>query len=352
MVSTPCYRLNSIIMQQDISDKLQMFKDSFAKGRLGHAYLVVGDPRGNAGELAERILMMLFCRAGANSPCGKCADCLRVAKRVHPDIAWIEPVKKSRGILVEQIKAVIQSVFQTSFEGGWKAIVLAGAERLNIEAANKLLKTLEEPPPRSIFLLLSDQPEALPATIISRCQRVALSDWAAGPESELRPALAEIAAGLGRGGVAARLRLARKMVELLKRLREAAEAEGDAWLEKSQVSGEQAEDLEEVGEGRVEAVYRERRRKILRLFLLWQRDLFVSACGLGSDEALFFREHAAEIRSAARGLTYQQAIANINVAENIQACLEQHLPEPIVLERAFLQLQAGGREKDVSSSAR
>lgn len=339
-------------MQQGISDILEKFKDGFAKGRLGHAYLVVGDPRGKAAELAERVLMMLFCGAASNRPCGECSNCLRVAKRIHPDIAWIEPIKKSRGILVEQVKAVIQNVFQTTFEGGWKAVVLVGAERMNPEAANKLLKTLEEPPPRSVFFLLSDQPEALLPTIISRCQRVALSDWAAGPQSELAPVVVEIASGLGTGGVAARLRMARRLVELLKQVKARADDGAKEWLEQIQVSGEQAEDLEEVGAGRAEAAYRESRREILRLFLLWQRDLFFCACGLGGDEGLYYRERAGEIRSAARGLTCRQAVNNIAIAENILVCLEQHLPEPAVIERAFLRLEAGGRDKNVSSVAR
>ena len=340
-------------MEPDNSDILQRFKDGYASGRLGHAYLVVGDPRGNAAQLAERVLMMLFCGAEGDPPCGKCNNCLRVGKRIHPDIVWIEPIKKSRGILVEQIKEVIQHVFQSTFEGGWKAVVLSGAERMNTEAANKLLKTLEEPPPRSIFLLLSDQPEALLPTIISRCQRIALSDCPSGPENERRGAVFEIVSGLGNGGLAARLRMARKMVELLKQIKEQAEAESDEWLEKSQVSGEQAEDLEEVSAGRAEAVYRERRREILKLLILWQRDLFFCACGLGGADSFFFREHAAEIRSSARGLTYRQAVNNINIAENIQACLDQHLSESMVMERAFLQLESSGREKkNVSSTAR
>lgn len=373
----------------EIEQNIRRFKEGFENGRLGHAYLMVGNPRGNAGRLVESILQMLYCEAPLgkprdnllrgsktaggegqvlaepseakpsmplsgepqsilakegrqdNRPCGGCHNCGRVAKHIHPDIVWIEPIKKSRGILVEQIEEVIRQTFQTTYEGGWKAMVLIGAERMNNEAANKLLKTLEEPPPRSIFFLLSDQPEALLPTIVSRCQRVTLSDCSDEPEDRLRSAVFEIAAGTGGGGIAARLLKAREMVALLKKMRELAENETAEWLEKTQGSGGENADLEEICQGRTEAAYRERRRQILRLLLLWQRDLLVCAHGL-DDDLLFYRSEAARMRSVSRGLTYARAMNNINVVEKMQVQLDQHLPELMVIERAFLQLSAGG----------
>lgn len=330
---------------------LQRFKDGFASGRLGHAYLIVGDPRGNAGQLAESVLQMLYCGQDSNRPCGRCNHCRRVARRIHPDIVWVEPIKKSRGILVEQIEEVIGQIFQTTFEGGWKAVVFAGAERMNNEAANKLLKTLEEPPPRSMFLLLSDQPEALLPTIISRCQRVVLSDCLTDQQDDLRSAVFSIVAGTVSGKIAARLLKAKEMLVLLENIREQAESETAEWLRLNQVSDEQAGDLAEICQGRLEAIYREKRRQVLRLLLLWQRDLFICASGLSDDQLLFYRSDADRIRAAASGLTCSQAMNNITVVEKMQAQLDQHLPENMVIERAFLQLSAGGERKHVSFAA-
>jgi len=337
-------------LSAEAADKLKQFQDGFENGRLGHAYLIVGDPQGNAGQLAESILQMLYCDCdqGANRPCGKCNNCLRVARHIHPDIAWIEPIKKSRGILVEQIEEVARNIFQTTFEGGWKAVVFASAERMNNEAANKLLKTLEEPPPRSIFLLLSDQPEALLPTIISRCQRVALSDCLTDPEDDLRSAVFNIAAGAAGGRIAARLLKAKEILALLEGIREQAENEADEWLRLNQAGDEQAGDLAEICQGRMEAVYREKRRQVLRLLLLWQRDLLLCACGLDDDNLLFYRSDAGRIRASASGLTCSQAMNNITVIEKMQAHLDQHLPENMVIERAFLQLSAPGERKYVS----
>lgn len=327
-------------LSREVVNTLKQFQDGFESGRLGHAYLIVGDPRGNAGQLAENILQMLYCRQDANRPCGKCNNCLRVARRIHPDIVRIEPIRKSRGILVEQIEEVIRNIFQTTFEGGWKAVVFTNAERMNNEAANKLLKTLEEPPPRSIFLLLSDQPEALLPTIISRCQRVALSDYFTDPENDLRSAVFNIAVGTANGRIAARLLKAREMLALLESIREQTESETAEWLRLNQVSDEQAGDLAEISQGRMEAVYRERRRQVLRLLILWQRDLLLCACGLGDDDLLFYRSDADRIRAAASGLTCAQVMNNITVVEKMPAHLDQYLPENMVIERAFLQLSA------------
>jgi DNA polymerase-3 subunit delta' len=318
---------------------IDSFKDGFKSGKMGHAYLIVGDPRGNAAQLAENVLQMIFCISG-NPPCGRCNTCRRVAGHIHPDVSWIEPIKKSRGILVEQIKDLIRNTFETTFEGGWKAIVLVSAERMNNEAGNKLLKTLEEPPPRTVFFLLTDQPEALLPTIISRCQRVVLSVSLAESESKLQSSVVKIAAGLTSGRITVKLTQARALLSLLKSIRDQSEKDEDALMAQNQISAEQVDDLDKVREGRIEAIYRERRGAVLKLLLLWQRDLLLCASGINDENFFFFRSEASQIRAAANGLSVRQAMNNINIVENIQEHLNQHLSEFMVMERAFLQLAA------------
>lgn len=344
--------------ESDLPDALVKLKHGFQNGKLGQAYLVVGDPRGNAARLAEFVLQMIFCNSG-DPPCGACNNCRRAAGRIHPDAAWIEPVRKSRGILVEQVREIIRNTFETTLEGGWKAVVLVNAERMNSEAANKLLKTLEEPPPRTVFLLLTDQPEALLPTIISRCRKLVLSDSAANPESELHSAVAGIALGLKGGRMSPRLALAREMTALLKEIREKIENEEEEQMRLAQVDGEQAGDLEKVSEGRIEALYREKRRAVLRLLQLWQRDLLVCASGLGGGGILHFAGEEQQVRAMACGLSPAQLMKNIGIIENMQAQLDQHLPESMVIERAFLRLaapsgagsgEAGRREAHATSA--
>lgn len=328
-------------LQGETSGLLERFRVAIERGRLGHAYLIIGDPRGGAGLLAEKIVQMLFC-SGRPVPCGQCGGCRRAAERVHPDVFWIEPVKKSRGIVVEQVAALTGSILMTAFEGGWKAAVLVSADRMNRDAANKLLKTLEEPPPRTLFLLVSDQPEALLPTIVSRCQRVITGDSADEASSPWRDAVAGLARGMKDGAFRTRVESSAEMIAILRRAREEAEGEANAWLAKQHVGEEQPEDAKEMYEARLEAVYSEKRRHILRLLLLWQRDMLICACGLGNDQ-LFYRNEEKLIATRARELKVPELMDNIAIVERMQYGLDQYLPEGMVVERGFLQFRVGGQ---------
>lgn len=133
-------------------------------GQTANGYLIVGDVRGNASELAGRILKKLFPLAGE-----------QIENRTHPDVVWLEPEGKSRIIKVESMREkLVEPMNSTSFSGGWKVGVVCGADRMREEAANAFLKTLEEPTPKTMFLLLTDAPDAILPTIVSRTQRVEL----------------------------------------------------------------------------------------------------------------------------------------------------------------------------------
>jgi DNA polymerase III delta' subunit len=140
--------------------------------RLAHAYLLVGDPRAGGRDFALRLVQALFCGKGAEFAGDACEGCDRVARKIHPDVVWLEPFGKNPTIKVDALENVLSFLSRTSFEGGWKAVVLLQADRLQEQAANKLLKTLEEPPPRTLLLLVSDRPEQVLPTLVSRCQRV------------------------------------------------------------------------------------------------------------------------------------------------------------------------------------
>lgn len=138
---------------------------AIGNGRIAHGYLVIGGVRGMALELANLVLRDLFPGIGDDG------------LRKHPDIHWLFPELKSRIVSVSAIhEKLIAPISQTSFSGGWKAGVLVGADRLNEASANAFLKTLEEPPPKTVFLLLTEAPEQLLPTIVSRCQRIDLPD--------------------------------------------------------------------------------------------------------------------------------------------------------------------------------
>ena len=148
----------------EVDSAYSLVARAISEGRLPPAYLIVGDVRGNADELAMRILLRLFPGQQA-----------QVEGRTHPDVVFLEPEGKARIIKVDSVRdRLVAPLGATSFSGGWKVGVVYGADRMKAEAANAFLKTLEEPTPKTLFLLLTDAPEAILPTIKSRTQQIIL----------------------------------------------------------------------------------------------------------------------------------------------------------------------------------
>ncbi len=145
---------------------------AFRAGRLPHALLIHEAPGAGGEWLATWVAQLLLCQEGARAPCGACAGCRRVWALLHPDVIWVRAAEDSRQIRIEQVRDLAAELALTAHAGGYKVGILTPADALNRFAANALLKTLEEPPPRTLLALVATQPSRLPATLISRCQRL------------------------------------------------------------------------------------------------------------------------------------------------------------------------------------
>nr|WP_027948000.1 DNA polymerase III subunit delta' [Halomonas anticariensis] len=157
--------------QQPLWHKLISLQDS---GRMPHALLLSG-PRGLGKQtLAEVLIRRTLCQAPAETACGHCHSCAMLASGYHPDLLRVSPAEKSRQIRIDPIREVNGFVAQTSQQGGYRVIVLQPAEAMNVAAANALLKSLEEPGERTLFVLLADIPSRMIPTIRSRCQQWSL----------------------------------------------------------------------------------------------------------------------------------------------------------------------------------
>lgn len=141
--------------------------------RLGHAVLL-HVPQESGGEwLARWSAARLFCRAqDAPRPCGVCLDCRRVAADQHPDCQFVQLLDEAREIKIDQVREMVSWLVLSSHGGAHKLAIIAPAERLNRHAANSLLKTLEEPTPGTLLILVAAELGRLPATVLSRCTRV------------------------------------------------------------------------------------------------------------------------------------------------------------------------------------
>lgn len=320
-----------------VDDALRCLTEAHRAGRLAQAYVIEGPLRGEGMELAMRLLALLFCEA-PDAPCGKCRGCRHVADRTHADILWVEPEKKSRQISVDQVRGVRSRICQASFQGGWKAAVIVGADRLNPNAGNAFLKVLEEPPGRSLLLLLSEAPQFLLPTILSRCQRLAVGGEALDLPDAWRECLVGLLADgpdddIGGSRIMAAERQTARLGALLKEVMQTArELEGALAEEAS------TEESDETLEARVASRYRELRAGVLRALLGWHRDVMVLLCG-GAPSLLYFPDQLEILTARAGALTYRQALANVVAVETLNRKLEQNLPEGLVLQDLFHRLR-------------
>ncbi len=321
-----------------LNQAFEMVRHALGSGRVANGYLIVGSPRGSAMELAVKVLQMLFCRSEV-APCGSCEGCRKVSERVEPDIVWLFPEKKSRIIGVDAVRDELLYVMeQTSVSGGWKAGVLVGADRLNESAANILLKTLEEPPPKTLFLLLSDAPQQLLPTIISRCQRINLM-----LDSELaepwRSRVLEVLSGTLYRTPLERLAMSNQLYIVLSEMRESAE---QLVVEESEDEGDDERQDRDVWDARVEARYRELRKGFVLTLQNWFRDLLLITAG-GDESLLYVGEHADVIRERAGQLTLAQAAYNMHAIDELAQQMERTLSEESVLGYAVDRMFHGVR---------
>jgi len=162
--------------------------------RMAHAVLVQDAPGAGGAQLALWLAQLLLCIApAANRPCGSCPACLGVREDRHPDFTRIGLIEESKQIRIEQARELSAHLALASHQGGYKVALIDPADALNWNAANALLKTLEEPPARTVLILVAQQPSRLPATLLSRCQRVRIR----APEREA--ALAWLSGSVGEG---------------------------------------------------------------------------------------------------------------------------------------------------------
>ena len=149
---------------------LALLQTALGSTRLGHAYLLYG-PSGVGKRLtALQFAKALACRTAAAEACDTCTSCHKITTGNHPDVVCVRPDGTS--IRIEHIRAIQRQLSYKPYESQYTTIIIDGCESLTPPAANALLKTLEEPPASALLLLLTSKKDALPLTIISRCQQV------------------------------------------------------------------------------------------------------------------------------------------------------------------------------------
>ena len=156
-----------ILAQDHIIDH---FNKAIKTDHLSHAYIFTGQEGVGKALFAKEFAKALNCKNNDNDSCNSCTNCNRIEMLNHPDVFWIEREEKAKFIKIENIRNLQNSVRLSPLESDYKIFIIKEADRMNEEASNCLLKTLEEPSPNTIIILIANSVAPIKDTIRSRCQ--------------------------------------------------------------------------------------------------------------------------------------------------------------------------------------
>jgi DNA polymerase-3 subunit delta' len=293
--------------------------------------------------LAIKLSQAVNCLEGPGVPCGSCTQCTRIAQGRHADIRILAPgkgeeVRSARTVIgINEIKEALRRVNLNPYEGSTSVVILDGAESMSDEAANALLKTLEEPPPQVMFLLLTANDSAVLPTVRSRCQTLSLLP-------------------LSKEQMVERLITAHQatpeQAEQLFRLSRGCLGWAISALNDAQVLEQRQADLEKLQEtldagletrftyaNEVASLFgsdREAAKELLALWLRWWRDLLLIK--EGAEEFLHNMDHADYLRGQASGLSTPQIVQFINRLMQTLSSLDSNVSPRLAMEVLMLNL--------------
>jgi DNA polymerase-3 subunit delta' len=300
-------------------EALCMLKKALEEGRLGHAYLISGEPGSGVHEFANE-LAGLFLESGG------------IQVQLHPDFHAIEPGSKSRRLLIEQVRELEESIHRTASRGSRKVAVIRDADRLMPQAANAFLKTLEEPPAGSLLLLTSEMPEALLETIRSRCLPVVLFSRNRLPpgerESRLATRMVELFGAKAHADATTAFVFTRFFRDLLEEVREIASERT-----KEELAAEKAhfgKTTEAGWDAREESLKASAEAEVLQ-----ERSRLLGLVATHFGSALLHLHEGGETpcQNDSRRL-----IRCLDVLEKLRMSLERGIQEALALEAGFLEL--------------
>jgi len=347
-----------------------MLRKALESQRIASAYLFHG-PDGVGKSLAALdFAKALVCEGGGADACGACSSCRRVDSGNHPDVHWYRPVGKMRLVKIGTVRELIAQTGLKAFEAKWKVFVIVEADRMNVEAQNAVLKTLEEPPGRSVLILISSNPAGLLPTIVSRCQEICFlpipSDelesaieetWGPGPE-EAR-LVASLACGsmgsakrlLDRDNLGRRRTLFRLLAEgeqrsfgevlstvaavdnelkgLARALRQKEEKRIKA-MGKA-LTAKEREDWMNEGSAVIASTVREEVEDVLNLLAFWYRDLLLIKEGVTADLVVNL-DMVDALRKAAARMTVSEIFSRLRAVEEARRGIALNLPLTLCLE--------------------
>lgn len=353
---------------RDQETAIRLLSNVIENDRIPNGLLFWGPDGVGKHTTARAFAKALNCEAGTNA-CGDCLACRKIDHGNHPDIKTVQPVKRSRNIDVDTIESINEMAALRPLESDWRIFMILDADRMREPAQNHFLKTLEEPPGRSLFILVTSQPRMLLPTIRSRCQMVRFRSLSPDTVTDLLQDQREIStqsaraiANLAQGQMTRALDLvdtekrylalsipaqlaagddpsilADEFVKALDGQRKQIEAAmmADGPEESEGMSREDRERIKEEQQAALDAVARRDIVEYLYLLETWYRDemVYQSTNGLGS---LLNGDHIENFREG----TSRDPGAKIEAIEQARHYLDRFIGEDRVFRDLFFALAA------------
>lgn len=328
---------NDVVGLTQLTDNL---KNAITHNKISHAYLIQGERLSGKRMVADIFARALQCEGDGARPCDQCRSCRQAVNGNHPDIIYVVH-EKPNVISVDNIRQQVNGdIAIKPYSGQYKIYIIDEAEKMNVQAQNALLKTLEEPPEYAVIILLATRAEAMLQTILSRC--VVLTTKPV-PDDRIKNYLmqkvqvpdyrATVCASFARGNVGRAMELASN--EVFDQMKNSALGIlKNVWdMEVNQIAAE----VKKVTEEKFDT------NDYLDLCLIWFRDvLLYKACGLhGEKRHIIFREELPDIAIAARRYSYDGIEKIIHSIDRARSRLSANVNFELTMELMFLDMKAG-----------
>jgi DNA polymerase III subunit delta' len=312
---------------------LDYLRRAHEQDRLGHAYLISGPPGSGKQQLAADLASLVN---------GTPAEDVFSARA--REIVVARPESKSRRIVIEQIRDLEHALQMRARNGRRKVAIISDADRLQPQAANAFLKTLEEPPKDSLLLLLSALPEALSDTILSRCIAIPLARVDQIQVSDEEEKLVKLLQQISRERtwtIQFAYRLAQEFQGLLRSVREEVKHETDEALKQEQIRYKEAtdgawlEEREQYYKALSESLYLQRRAELIETLFAWWSDVLRSSNGVAQCSLPRARQETAALASR---FSTPEILKRIRCLEELRDHLGRNIHEALAIEVTFLTI--------------
>jgi DNA polymerase III subunit delta' len=315
---------------------VNLLKNSIKNDRLSHAYLFKGSTGTGKKEIAFHLTKTFYCKNKIEeNPCNECTDCKRIDSGNHPDVHLLAPSGLS--IKKEQIEQLIKEFAYLGVESKKKVYIIEDAEKMTAQAANSLLKFIEEPSTDTLAILLSSQPQRLLNTIISRCQVIAFNPLNRDnlleklQKENISESLAKLATSLTSDLEQAKAMCAdewfaegrNKVIKLTEDLFQRQE-QAFIFIQERWLSHFSEKEQLDIG---------------LSLLLLWFKDLLYVQ--LGQEEKVVYIDHVSQLKQLTMQMSQQRIINRINAILEGQKRLRSNMNPQLLMEQVVLKLQEG-----------